>query len=43
MLFVEILDEEEFGEVTETAVYNESSVNPALELGLMVSGLTSKA
>ncbi|XP_021912397.1 uncharacterized protein LOC110826110 isoform X1 [Carica papaya] len=31
----EILDEEEFGEVTETAVYNESSVNPALELGLM--------
>lgn len=33
---IELLDEQEFNEESETNAYNESSVNPAEELGLLV-------
>lgn len=34
--FVELLDEVEFGETSESTRYDENSVKPAIELGLMV-------
>lgn len=37
VLHSEILDEDEFGEAARNMEYDESSINPALELGLLVS------
>jgi hypothetical protein len=39
VLPVELLNEEEFRENSETTTYDENTANPALELGLMVGNL----
>lgn len=36
---IELLDEEEFGEVAESLTYDENSSNSAMELGLLVNNL----
>lgn len=42
VLLVELLNEEEFGENSETTTYDENAANPAVELGLMVGNLKIK-
>lgn len=41
LLLTELLDEEEFGEASESTAYDENSTNPAMELGLMVGNMIS--
>lgn len=36
LLFVEILNEKEFGEAAANSEYDETAINPAMELGLTV-------
>ncbi|CAN4081150.1 unnamed protein product [Withania somnifera] len=38
----ELLDEEEFGEASQSSTYDENSINPTVELGLMEENLEEK-
>lgn len=42
MLLLEILDEAEFGDAARKLVYDEKTINPASDLGLLVSFKISK-